>query len=54
VVEHGLSGSGAAGPLARDVLVEAFTRLRPGSPGGLGPRVAEAAPPNPTRTAPRP
>jgi penicillin-binding protein 2 len=35
VVEHGLSGSGAAAPLARDVLVEAFKRLRP------GPRVAE-------------
>jgi penicillin-binding protein 2 len=41
VVEHGTSGSGAAAPLARDVLVEAFQRLRPG-PGGLGPRVAEA------------
>jgi penicillin-binding protein 2 len=37
VVEHGLSGSGAAAPLARDVLVEAFKRLRP------GPRVAEAS-----------
>jgi penicillin-binding protein 2 len=43
VVEHGTSGSGAAAPLARDVLVEAFKRLRP-VPGGLGPRVAEAAP----------
>jgi penicillin-binding protein 2 len=40
VVEHGTSGSGAAAPLARDVLVEAFQRLRPG-PGGLGPRIAE-------------
>jgi hypothetical protein len=30
VVEHGTSGSGAAAPLARDVLVEAFQRLRPG------------------------
>ena len=40
VVEHGTSGSGAAAPLARDVLVETFQRLRPG-PGGLGPRVAE-------------
>ncbi len=39
VVEHGLSGSGAAAPLARDVLVEAFTRLRGGPPP---PRVAEA------------
>jgi penicillin-binding protein 2 len=41
VVEHGTSGSGAAAPLARDVLVEAFGRLRPGQ-GGLGPRIAEA------------
>ncbi len=40
VVEHGTSGSGAAAPLARDVLVEAFHRLRPGQ-GGLGPRIAE-------------
>jgi penicillin-binding protein 2 len=40
VVEHGTSGSGAAAPLARDVLVEAFQRLRPGQ-GGLGPRIAE-------------
>lgn len=39
VVEHGTSGSGAAAPLARDVLVEAFGRLRPGA------RVAEAARP---------
>ncbi|WP_372623957.1 penicillin-binding protein 2 [Falsiroseomonas sp.] len=36
VVEHGTSGSAAAAPLARDVLVEAFQRLRP------APRVAEA------------
>jgi len=41
VVEHGTSGSGAAAPLARDVLVEAFQRLRPG-PGGML-RVAEAS-----------
>lgn len=41
VVEHGTSGSAAAAPLARDVLVEAFQRLRPG-PGGFGTRVAEA------------
>jgi penicillin-binding protein 2 len=38
VVEHGTSGSAAAAPLARDVLVDAFQRLRP------APRVAEAAP----------
>jgi penicillin-binding protein 2 len=43
VVEHGTSGSAAAAPLARDVMVEAFQRLRP-IPGGLGPRVAEATP----------
>ncbi len=42
VVEHGTSGSGTAAPLAREVLVEAFTRLR-GSPPP-GPRVAEATP----------
>jgi penicillin-binding protein 2 len=41
VVEHGTSGSGAAAPLARDVMAEAFQRLRPGA-GGLGPRIAEA------------
>ncbi len=55
VVEHGTSGSGAAAPLARDVLVEAFQRLRPGA-GGL--RMAEAVrtPPEPPRSAgsPRP
>ncbi len=41
VVEHGTSGAAAAAPLARDVLIEAFQRLRPG-PGGLPARVAEA------------
>ncbi len=41
VVEHGTSGSGAAAPLARDVMVEVFQRLRP-APGTPGPRVAEA------------
>ncbi|RAI59852.1 penicillin-binding protein 2 [Roseicella frigidaeris] len=45
VVEHGMSGAGAAAPLAREVMVEAFTRLRdlplpPAPPPG--PRVAEA------------
>jgi penicillin-binding protein 2 len=44
IVEHGISGSKAAAPLARDVLVEAFGRLpRPAAPAG--PRVAEATPP---------
>jgi penicillin-binding protein 2 len=38
IVEHGTSGSGAAAPLARDILIEAFQRLRP-APGA---RVAEA------------
>lgn len=37
VVEHGSSGSGAAAPLARDIMVETFNRLRPGPPA----RVAE-------------
>jgi penicillin-binding protein 2 len=36
VVEHGTSGSGAAAPLAREVMIEAFRRLRPTA------RVAEA------------
>jgi penicillin-binding protein 2 len=42
VVEHGTSGGGAAAPLARDVLIEAFNRLRPGSGP---PRVAQSARP---------
>jgi penicillin-binding protein 2 len=41
VVEHGMSGSGAAAPLARDVLVEVFNRFR----AGPTPRVAEARTP---------
>jgi penicillin-binding protein 2 len=40
VVEHGTSGSGAAAPLARDVMTEAFQRLRP-APPPAPPRVAE-------------
>lgn len=43
VVEHGTSGSAAAAPLARDVLAEAFQRLRPLHVPPA--RVAEAAPP---------
>ena len=39
VVEHGMSGAGAAAPLARDAMVEMFNRLRPAP----GQRVAEAA-----------
>jgi len=38
IVEHGTSGSGAAAPLAREVMIEAFQRLR-GGPQGQ--RVAE-------------
>ncbi|NKC33039.1 penicillin-binding protein 2 [Falsiroseomonas selenitidurans] len=45
IVEHGSSGSAAAAPLAREVMIEAFQHLRPG-PGGFGTRVAEA--PRPT------
>jgi penicillin-binding protein 2 len=40
IVEHGTSGSGAAAPLARDILVEAFQRL-PVNPTPRDPRVAE-------------
>nr|WP_229682646.1 penicillin-binding protein 2 [Siccirubricoccus deserti] len=40
VVEHGMSGSGAAAPLARDVMVEVMNRFRTGP----GPRMAEAKP----------
>jgi len=38
VVEHGMSGAGAAAPLAREVMVEVFNRFRGGA------RVAEARP----------
>ncbi len=38
IVEHGTSGSGAAAPLARDLLVDTFNRFRAIPPG---PRVAE-------------
>ena len=41
VVEHGMSGSGAAAPLARDVMVDVFNRFRT-PPAPPGPRVAEA------------
>jgi penicillin-binding protein 2 len=41
VVEHGTSGSGAAAPLARDVLVDTFNRFRNSPPGA---RVADAGP----------
>jgi penicillin-binding protein 2 len=40
VVEHGNSGSGAAGPLAREIMVDTITRFR--NPPSPGPRVAEA------------
>ncbi len=51
IVEHGSAGSTVAAPLARDILVEAFQRLRPAAappPAGAappGPRIAEAARP---------
>jgi len=38
VVEHGTSGSGAAAPLAKDILVETFNRFRVAP---IGPRMAE-------------
>ncbi|MDB5375006.1 MAG: mrdA [Belnapia sp.] len=41
VVEHGISGSAAAAPIARDALVEVFNRLRVTPPG---PRVADVRP----------
>jgi penicillin-binding protein 2 len=40
VVEHGNSGAGAAGPLARDIMVETFNRFR--AAPGAGQRLAEA------------
>ena len=48
IVEHGNSGAGAAGPLAREILVETFNRFR--APAGPGPRVADAQPPAPAGT----
>ena len=39
VVEHGMAGGATAGPIARDIMVEAFQRLGPQRPGQ---RVAEA------------
>jgi penicillin-binding protein 2 len=54
IVEHGVSGSKAAAPLARDVLVEAFKHLPRGAPAAppvppapAGPRVADAGPGGP-------
>jgi penicillin-binding protein 2 len=43
IVEHGSAGSTVAAPLARDILVEAFQRLRP-SPSSPSPPVATASP----------
>ena len=39
VVEHGMAGGATAGPIARDIMVEAFQRM---GPGRSGQRVAEA------------
>jgi penicillin-binding protein 2 len=47
VVEHGTSGSAAAAPLARDILVETFTRLRGGAQPVPSSRVSEMRPPTP-------
>ncbi|HZH47882.1 MAG TPA: penicillin-binding protein 2, partial [Roseococcus sp.] len=44
VVEHGTSGSGAAAPIARDMMVETFNRFRTTPPAPPGPRVAEGRP----------
>ncbi|TDH62585.1 penicillin-binding protein 2 [Dankookia rubra] len=51
VVEHGMSGSGAAAPLARDALIEVFNRFRtPPVPAvAPGPRVAQAGRPEASR-----
>ncbi|MFC3126334.1 penicillin-binding protein 2 [Pseudoroseomonas globiformis] len=55
VVEHGLSGAGAAAPLARDIMVDTINRLRPTapsapqagpSPDGQQPDRADTAPPS--------
>lgn len=48
VVEHGTSGSGAAAPLAREVMVEVMTRLRPPAApqaGGAEAELRAEAPP---------
>ena len=51
VVEHGMSGAGAAAPLARETLIEVMTRFRTPltPPGPPGQRVAEVGPPEGTR-----
>ena len=41
IVEHGTSGSGAAAPLARDIMADTITRFRQG-PATPPARVAEA------------
>jgi penicillin-binding protein 2 len=52
VVEHGTSGSGAAAPLAKEVMTDVMNRFRPGAPtaSAAAPVLAEApTPPGPTR-----
>ena len=52
VVEHGTSGSGAAAPLAKEVMTDVMNRFRPGAPTASAgaPVLAEApTPPGPTR-----
>lgn len=55
VVEHGTSGSGAAAPLARDVMVEVMNRLRPVvAAAPAPPQQQAAAPPDPPPPGPPP
>lgn len=53
VVEHGTSGSGAAAPLAKEVMTDVMNRFRPGAPVAAAPGaplLAEAqTPPGPPR-----
>ena len=52
VVEHGTSGSGAAAPVAKEVMTDVMNRFRPGAPTASAgaPVLAEApTPPGPTR-----
>ncbi|WP_376090372.1 penicillin-binding protein 2 [Roseomonas sp. CCTCC AB2023176] len=51
VVEHGTSGSGAAAPIARDIMTDVFNRFRQ-PPVPAGARVAEALPPRPAAGRP--
>ncbi|MDB5370791.1 MAG: penicillin-binding protein 2 [Roseomonas sp.] len=56
VVEHGNSGSGAAAPLAKEIMTDVLNRFRPGAtpPAAPGARTAEAAHPPQLAEAPAP